>query len=167
MIRAAENTALTAFPAWGQQQVATIASSGLALQLCIMPGVQGRQATQMFRQAGFSETSEGSIDDDITFYDNDPSESVRVELYYGQMPMHRIVTSDHIGGTVASGVLDQVVPRLYPDYVRRVETGPVDPATGQPAQGVTYEHPTNPIGHAVGVGAGVTLGTAGRNGRVG
>ena len=141
------------------QQVATIEeaaqiNSGLALQLCIMPGVEGPQTVASFRQAGFSETSEGNIEDDITFYYTDPSGSVRAEVYYGQMPMHCFVTSEHMGVTTASAVLDQVVPRLYPGFVRRVDAGPIDPATGQPAQCVRYEDPTNPIGYVVGVSPG-------------
>jgi hypothetical protein len=44
-----------------------------------------------------------------------------------------------------------VVPRLYPGYVRKVTTGAVNPATGQPAQCVSYEDPANEVGHVVGV----------------
>ena len=139
------------------QQVATIEEAaqingGLALQLCIMPGVEGPQTAAMFRQAGFSESVERSSENsDTTHTFTDPSQSVRVELYYGETPLFCSVTSDYMGVSIASGVVDQVVPRLYPGYVRKIETGPTDPETGQPAQCVRYEDPTNPIGYMVGV----------------
>jgi hypothetical protein len=139
------------------QQVATISEAaqingGLALQLCITPGVQGPQRAEMFRQAGFSDRVERStVNSDTTHDFTDPSQSVRIELYYGEMPEHCFVTSDHMGVSIASGVLDQVVPRVHPGYVRRVEAGPPDPETGQPAQCVRYEDPTNPIGEVIGV----------------
>ncbi len=142
------------------QQVTTIeeaaqVNGALALQLCITPGIQGPQRAEMFRHAGFAETVERSTENsDTTHSFTAPSESARVELYYGEMPEHCIVTSDHMGVGAASGVLDQVVPGLYPGFVRRVDAGPVDPATGQPAQCVSYEDPTNPIGYMVGVSAG-------------
>lgn len=142
------------------QQVATIGEAaqingGLALQLCITPGVQGPQRAELFRQAGFAETVERSgVNSDTTHSFTAPSGSARVELYYGEMPEHCFVTSDHMGVGIASTVLDQVVPRLYPGFVRRIDAGPVDPATGQPAQCVRYEDPTNPIGYVVGVSAG-------------
>jgi hypothetical protein len=140
------------------QQVATIEEAaqingGLALQLCIMPGVEGPQTAAMFRQAGFAESVERSSENsDTTHTFTDPSQSVRVEFYYGEMPLYCSVSSDNMGVSIASGVLDQVVPRLYPGYVRKIETGPIDPETGQPAQCVSYEDPTNPIGYMVAVG---------------
>ncbi len=143
-----------------QRNVGTIEEAaqlngGLALQLCITPGVDGPQTAQMFRQAGFAESVErsgGNSDTTHTF--TDPSQSVRVELYYGETADYCSVTSDHMGVSIASGVLDQVVPRIYPGFVRKVDTGPADPETGQPAQCVRYEDPTNPIGYVAGVGPG-------------
>lgn len=158
-IIAAVSLGVGALPATAQQ-VATIGEAaqingGLALQLCIMPGVRGPQTAAMFRQAGFAESVERSAtNSDTTHIFTDPSQSVRVELYYGETPDYCSVTSDHMGVSIASGVLDQVVPRLYPGYVRRVDTGPVDPETGQPAQCVRYEDPTNPIGYVAGVTPG-------------
>lgn len=153
------------------QQVGTIGEAaqingGLALQFCMAQGVDGPQTAAMFRQAGFAERVERSTgNSDTTHYFTAPSNSVRAELYYGETAPYCSVYSDHMSATVAGAIVDQIVPKLRPGYVRKVETGPVNPATGKPAQCVRYEDPTNPIGEVIGAGPGGAAQSCIDNGR--
>ncbi|MEP3334176.1 hypothetical protein [Sedimentitalea sp.] len=134
---------------------AALANATLALRLCIQPHVQPEMRAQMFRNAGFAEQVERSqINSDTTHTFTAPANTVEVELYYGEMPEHCQVSSNYLGVTAASPVVDSVVPHFYPGFVRRAHQGPIDPATGQPAQCIVYEDPTNPIGLAIGVSPG-------------
>ena len=127
----------------------------LALQLCNTPGWNGNLRASQFRAAGFSERVDRStVNSDTTHFFNAPADTVSVEFYYGEMPEHCIVTSNHLSASDASAVLDSVIPRLYPGFLRKVQQGAINPATGRSAQCVTYEDPTNPIGLIIGVGAG-------------
>ncbi|AVO37427.1 hypothetical protein [Pukyongiella litopenaei] len=141
--------------AWSQSvEDAARANAALALQLCIQPHVQPAARAQMFRNAGFGERVErSSMNSDTTHYFAAPADTVRVELYYGEMPEHCIVSSNHLGVTGAAAVLDSVVPRLYPGFVRQVVQGAPNSATGQPVQCVIYQDPANPIGLEIGVNA--------------
>lgn len=127
----------------------------LGTQLCTqrVPGVETR--VSMFRAAGFSERVERTtVNSDTTHYFTAPAETVLVELYYGEMPEECSVSTNHLGVTGASEVLDLVMPQLYPGYVRKITQGQVNPATGIPAVCVRYEDPTNPIGEVIGVWPG-------------
>ena len=126
------------------------ANLSLGLRLCLAGGSDMAAWAQGFRNAGYAERIEASGGDTTHFF-SAPAETAEVELYYGQMPEHCIVSTTHLGVTDAAAVLDQVVPALYPGYVRKVTQGAVNPATGQPAQCVRYEDPANPIGHVIGV----------------
>ena len=130
-------------------------NSTMALQFCLSPNAEGSARAQMFRQAGFAERVERStINSDTTHWFSAPAETADVELYYGEMPQHCVVTSSHMGVTAASRVLDQVVPQFHPGFQRQIHYGPVNPSTGQPAECVSYVDPTNPIGLAIGVSPG-------------
>ncbi|WP_424985910.1 hypothetical protein [Microbulbifer sp. S227A] len=143
----------TVAPAQTVEEAARI-NAEIALQFCVQPHVQPAMRAQMFRSSGFAERVDRSQgNSDTTHYFTAPASTVEVELYYGEMPEHCRVTSNHLGVSAAAPVLDAVVPRLYPGFVRRVTYGPVNPATGQPVQCVAYQDPTNPIGLEIGVGA--------------
>ena len=127
----------------------------LGVQLCTqrVAGVENR--VDMFRAAGFSERVERTnVNSDTTHYFTAPAETVLVELYYGEMPEECSVSTNHLGVTGASEVLDAAIPRLFPGYVRKVAQGSINPATGLPAICVHYEDPTNPIGDVIGVWPG-------------
>lgn len=127
----------------------------LGLQLCTQRVADASIRAQLFRTAGFSERVDRATDNrDTTHYFFAPADTVRVELYYGEMPEHCIVSTIHLGVTGASQVLDAAMPQLYPGYVRKVTQGPINPATGMPALCVRYEDPTNPIGEVIGVISG-------------
>jgi len=145
-----------AVPAHAQSfEEAVGANMAVGLQLCLSGGNDMAAWANSFRQAGFSERVERSgSNSDTTHYFTAPADTVTVELYYGEMPEHCIVASAHLGVTGASAVVDQVVPALYPGFVRRVETGPVSTTTGQPATCVRYEDPSNPIGLVIGAAPG-------------
>ena len=158
--------AATAAPASAQSfEEAVRINAAVALELCLSGGRDMAAWAARFRAAGFSERVERSTSNsDTTHIFTAPADTVGVVLYYGEMPEYCSVESDHLAVTAASPVLDEVVPRLYPGYVRLVDEGPVDPATGAPAQCVRYEDPTNPIGHVVGVTAGGDAGACIDNG---
>jgi hypothetical protein len=121
------------------------ANASLALQLCIAGTAPGEVRAQWFRNAGFTETvmrTPGNSDTTHTF--TAPSDTVSVELYYGEMPEHCIVSSAHMGVARAGALLDALIPQIFPGYAR----SPID---GDGAQCVRYIDPTNPIGHVVGV----------------
>ena len=131
------------------------ANVSLALQLCLSPGNDGIYRAAQFRAAGFSERVDRSTtNSDTTHYFSAPADTAQVELYYGEMPDHCFVSANHLDVSDAAGILDSVVPRLFPGYVRKVTLGTTNPTTGQPAQCVSYEDPTNPIGHVVGASPG-------------
>ncbi|MEO9781200.1 MAG: hypothetical protein ABJH07_09160 [Sedimentitalea sp.] len=156
MIRSLLISLLLAAPVAAQtvEEAARI-NAEIALQLCIQPHVQPAMRAQMFRNAGFTERVERShMNSDTTHTFTAPANTVEVELYYGEMPEHCQVSSNYLGVTAASPVVDSVVPQFYPGFVRRAQQGPIDPATGQPAQCIVYEDPTNPIGLAIGVSPG-------------
>ncbi|MEP2030884.1 MAG: hypothetical protein ABJI96_19480 [Paracoccaceae bacterium] len=124
----------------------------LGLQLCTQRFARVEDRANSFRTAGFGErVDRATVNSDTTHYFTAPANTVRVELYYGEMPEHCIVSTIHLGVSGASQVLDAAMPRLYPGYVRKVTQGPVNPATGMPAICVRYEDPTNPIGEVIGV----------------
>jgi hypothetical protein len=127
------------------------ANVALAIQLCMQPGLQGPQRAGTFRTAGFAERVEAFGNGDTTHYFSAPAETASVELYYGNMPEECRVMSGHMGVTGASALLDRIIPPLYPGYVRIVEQGPIDPATGQPATCVRYQQPNSQIPHVIGV----------------
>lgn len=127
----------------------------LGVQLCTqrVAGIENRVSS--FRAAGFTERVEHTnVNSDTTHYFAAPAETVQVELYYGQMPEECSVSTNHLGVTGASEVLDAAMPRLYPGYVRKVTQGLVNPTTGLSAICVRYEDPTNPIGDVIGVWPG-------------
>ncbi|WP_425052986.1 hypothetical protein [Psychromarinibacter sp. S121] len=125
----------------------------LGLRLCLLDAPNFEAWAQAFRDAGYAEQVERSSENsDTTHTFTAPAETASIELYYGEMPDYCSPSTTHMGVAGANAILDEVVPARYPGYVRFVTTGPVDPATGQPAECVRYEDPTNPIGHVVGVG---------------
>lgn len=130
------------------------ANMALAIQLCMQPGLQGPQRAQTFRAAGFAERVEAFGNGDTTHFFAAPADTASVELYYGNMPEDCRVTSGHMSVTAASALLDRIIPGLYPGYLRTVEQGPIDPATGQPATCVRYQQPGSQIPHVIGVIAG-------------
>ncbi|MBL3701583.1 hypothetical protein GI582_02625 [Sulfitobacter sp. BDSS02] len=126
-----------------------------ALRLCIQPGMQPQMRADMFRQSGFRETSSDYAGNgDTTLMFSSPEGSIEVELYYGNMPEHCLATSSLIGVNEASAILDQVVPQIYPGYVRQVQYGVDNPDTGKTPTCARYEDPTTPIGDVIGVIAG-------------
>jgi hypothetical protein len=128
------------------------ANASLAVQLCNAGQASGAVRAAWFRDAGFSERVDRStVNSDTTHHFAAPSNTVAVELYYGEMPEHCVVETVYLGVTAGSIILDAVVPGMFPGFLRKVTTGPADPATGQPAQCVTYEDPANPIGLIIGV----------------
>lgn len=130
------------------------ANFGLGVQLCLSGGGDMEAWAGQFRTAGFAERVERSSENsDTTHYFTAPADTVTVELYYGEQPEYCSVATQHMGVTDASAILDAVVPGIHPGYVRDVTQGPPDP-TGQPASCVSYEDPTNPIGHIVGIAPG-------------
>lgn len=143
----------SAFPASAQTfDEAVWANTSLALQLCVSGQVAPETRAGWFRAAGFSESVDRSqVNSDTTHTFTAPADTVRVELYYGEMPEHCSVETSHLDATRASALLDAVIPGLFPGYTRILKTGPVNPVTGQPASCVSYEDPTSPIGHVVGV----------------
>ncbi|MCV3272190.1 hypothetical protein [Roseobacter sinensis] len=130
------------------------ANTGLALQYCLTEGAAGATRAAWFRQAGFSERVErSSVNSDTTHIFTAPADTVEVELYYGEMPQHCIVTTRHMGVTQGSALLDGLVPQIFPGFARRV-------IPGAGADCVTYEDPTNPIGLAIGVNSATDQGCA-------
>lgn len=146
---------MAAPPVAGQSFAEAVqANVALGLRLCLAPGAPEALAAG-FRAAGFAERVErSSSNSDTTHYFTAPADTAVVELYHGEMPEHCTVRSSHLGVSGASAVLDQVVPGLFPGFVRLVEQGPPDPATGQPALCVRYEDPANPIGLVIGALSG-------------
>ncbi len=136
-------------PAAGQsfeEAVRTNLSAGA--QLCLGGGSDMQAWAESFRAAGFAERVERSAtNSDTTHHFTAPADTASVELFYGEMPEYCIARTRHLGVTAASEVLDALIPRLYPVYVRVVEQA----ASGEPATCVRYEDPANPIGHVVGV----------------
>lgn len=156
MIRAAIISGLVFWPtadATAQSfEEAVKANFSLAAQLCLIHPVPAPERARRFVASGFSERVErSSVNSDTTHYFTAPADTVAVELYYGETPEFCSVTSAHLGVADASKLLDQIVPRLYPGFARKVTTGPVNPSTGQPATCVRYEDPANPIGLVIGV----------------
>lgn len=124
-------------------------NTSIAVQLCLQPTRDLNAWANSFRSSGFSETVVRD-NNDTTHRFSAPADTVTVELYYGNLPDHCHVETRHLGVTGLSQMLDTIVPRLFPSYVRIANQGAVDPATGQPALCVRYEDPANPIGHVVG-----------------
>ncbi|MGZ2258979.1 hypothetical protein [Roseobacter sp. A03A-229] len=145
----------TATPAVPQSfEEAVWANTSLALQYCLSDGVAGATRAAWFRQAGFNESVDRStVNADTTHIFTAPADTVQIELYYGEMPQHCIVTTQHMGVTQGSVLLDGLVPQIFPGFARRVV-----PGTG--ANCVTYEDPTNPIGLAIGVSSAGNQGCA-------
>lgn len=128
------------------------ANTSLALQFCLSGQVSPQTRAAWFRAAGFAESVERSqINADTTHTFTAPADTVRVELYYGEMPEHCTVETSHLNVTRAGALLDAMIPGLFPGYTRRSRTGPLDPTTGQAAVCISYEDPASPIGHVVGV----------------
>lgn len=125
----------------------------LAASICFRPG-NPNATVNAFRAAGFTETVERSpVNSDTNFTFRAPAETVVAKFYYGEMPDDCSVSSQFASVTVASTILDQLIPQYYPGFLRKVVTGPVNPQTGQAAYCVSYEDPTNPIGLFFGVGS--------------
>lgn len=123
----------------------------IAAQLCIQPQDSGPAWAGFFRNAGFAETVERStVNSDTTHFFTAPADTVVVELYYGETPDYCAATTRHLDVTAASQMLDAIAPKIYPGYVRKVDQGPINPATGQPSLCVSYEDPTSEIGHVIG-----------------
>lgn len=139
-------------PAMTMQEAAQI-NLQLAASICFRPG-NPNTTVNAFRAAGFTETVQRStVNSDTNFTFRAPAETVVVKFYYGEMPDDCSVSSQFASVTVASAILDQVIPQYYPGFLRKVTTGPVNPQTGQAAYCVGYEDPTNPIGLFFGVGS--------------
>lgn len=135
------------------QEAAQI-NAGIAAQLCFQPGASMRNSVSGFRAAGFTETVErSSVNSDINHVFRAPADTVVVEVYYGEMPEDCSVKSGFLSVSAASAILDGLIPRMYPGFLRKVSFGPPNPVTGQAAQCVSYEDPTNPIGLFIGVGS--------------
>ncbi|TCP39958.1 hypothetical protein [Rhodovulum marinum] len=130
------------------------ANMGLGLRLCLAGGGDMAAWVASFRAAGFAERVEWQGNGDTTHHFTAPADTATVELYYGQMPEECTVTTAHMGVTRAAQVLDEVVPQVFPTFVRVIEQGAVDPATGRPALCVRYEDPANPIGLVIGAWPG-------------
>jgi hypothetical protein len=131
------------------------ANFGLGVQLCLSGGGDMAAWAGQFRAAGFAERVERSAENsDTTHHFTAPADTVTVELFYGEQPEYCSVVTRHMGVSAASEVLDAVVPGIHPGYVREVTQGAPDPTSGQPATCVSYEDPTNPIGHIVGIAPG-------------
>ncbi|MEM9344130.1 MAG: hypothetical protein AAGA87_13890 [Pseudomonadota bacterium] len=140
----------TAAPAQQQPQAQSPAAANFALaaELCLRPGIPGAQRAQMFRQAGFSERVERSTgNSDTTHYFTAPGNSATAQLYYGEMPSDCFATSGSVGASQATAILDGLMPRFYPSYIRKPTQGPGG------ATCVTYEQPGTPIPHVIGVAA--------------
>lgn len=126
------------------------ANMAAAVQLCEMRTSDMNAKAQAFRNTGFSEqVVRSGGNSDTTHIFTAPAETVVVQLYYGEMPEECGIQSAHLGVTLASQLLDELIPTLYPTYVRRAITGPAGPS-GQPAVCVRYEDPANEIGHMIG-----------------
>lgn len=131
------------------------ANMAIAAQFCLQPGLQGPMRAANFRASGFAERVDRSTSNsDTTHYFSAPGETVLVELYYGEMPQHCFGVTQFMGVTGTSEVLDQLIPKLFPGFIRKVQQGLVNPVNGQPAICVTYEDPSNPIGLAIGATPG-------------
>ncbi|WP_298914650.1 hypothetical protein [uncultured Roseobacter sp.] len=127
-------------------------NASLALQFCLSGFAAPEDRASWFRDAGFAEqVSRSQVNSDTTHFFSAPADTVSVELYYGEMPEHCIVTSDHMGVARGSALLDALIPQILPGYLRRT-------VAGAGANCVTYEDPTNPIGQIVGVVARGDLG---------
>lgn len=127
-------------------------NAALALELCLAKQPDGEAKAQSLRAAGFTGRVERSTTNaDTTHYLTAPGGTVEIEYYYGETPEYCSVSSSYIGVTTGSEVLDDVLPRTRPDYMRRETLGPPAADTGKPARCVTYEDPTTPIGEIVGV----------------
>lgn len=134
---------------------AAFSNMALGLKLCLSGNGDMRAWTNMFLRAGFAERVERSqYNSDTTHFFTAPANTAIVELYYGEMPEECSVTSTLLGVSDASRVLDWVVPKIYPGFVRKLAQGPINPSTGQPAQCVRYEDPANAIGLAIAAAPG-------------
>jgi hypothetical protein len=134
------------------------ANLALAVELCLRPGTANQQRVANFRAAGFAEQVESSLGDTVHHF-SAPADTVKAEFYYGQMPEECTVTSNHVGVTDASAILDRIVPQLYPGYIRNVVQGPLSSTTGRAAICVSYQQPNSPIPHVIGVTAARTADT--------
>lgn len=121
------------------------ANASLAVQLCIAGTAPPQVRADWLRNAGFTETvSRSQVNSDTTHMFTAPSDTVSVELYYGEMPDHCIVSSAHMGVTRAGALLDALIPQIFPGYTRTL-------IAGEGTSCVRFVDPTNPIGHMVGV----------------
>lgn len=117
-------------------------NAALAFKLCLSGGNDMEAWAQTFYAAGFTgRVDRSNSNSDTTHYLSAPADTVQVELYYGEQPDYCSVTTQHMGVTAATEILDLVVPQLYPGYTRQHNPG------GCPA----YIDPTTPIGQIIGV----------------
>lgn len=144
-----------ASPLHGQTfEEAVWANMALAIQLCEVQDRHGSARTwplwpQHFRNAGFAERVENYAGD-MKHWFTAPAGTVEVEIEYGGMPDQCYITTRYQGVTLTSQLLDALVPQIFPHYSRSVTTGPVNPATGQPAVCVRYTQPSA-IPHVISV----------------
>ena len=126
------------------------ANMAAAVQLCEMRTSNLDAWAQSFRNTGFAEQVERSdVAEYITHRFTAPAETVVVDISYGETPEECHMQTAHLGVTLASQLLDDLIPKLHPTYVRKIINGPAGPS-GQPAICVSYEDPSTPIGHVVG-----------------
>ncbi|WP_146036524.1 hypothetical protein [Pseudotabrizicola formosa] len=144
-------TLLAASPAPAQTMAeAAWANMAVAVQLCEIRTSDLDAWAQSFRNTGFSEPSDRSdVAEYITHRFTAPAQTVVVDISYGETPEECHLHSAYLDVTLASHLLDELIPKLHPTYVRKVTNGEVGPS-GQPALCVSYEDPSTPIGHVVG-----------------
>lgn len=130
------------------RQTVAFANLTHAAGLCFRPGISTPQRAQLFRQAGYSERVDRSTNNANTIhYFTDPSNRVTAQVYYGETGPDCFASSDGVGVTDASAILDGLIPRFYPSYTRQVAQGPGG------AICVTYQEPRTPVPHVIGVAA--------------
>lgn len=111
----------------------------LAVQLCAGSHQSADLWLGAFRAAGFAERVERLNPGDTNHHFDAPAGTATATVYIGQMAPDCTVTSNHLGVTAASALMDDIVPRAWPGkYGRSAVAGAPDPATGQPALCVRY-----------------------------
>lgn len=90
------------------------ANLALALQLCLTETGSAQATVSAFVGAGFAYSTRGTPGQDVWHQFAAPSDTVRAELYEGQMAPDCTVMSDHIGTTAAIPVVGAILNQLYP-----------------------------------------------------
>jgi hypothetical protein len=90
------------------------ANVALALQLCLMETGSAQATVSAFTGAGFAYSTRGTPGRDVWHQFAAPADTVRAELYEGQLAPDCAVMSDHIGTTAAIPVVGALLNQLYP-----------------------------------------------------